>query len=261
MEGQLRLQGTILSIKKQNGEISPILAGKSVLLKAITEKKTKRTTATLYERSLRDAAQVAEVPQVPRVLPKSEATKVEVPEVQDIQVVDVANVPGFVETDSESEESRAEEKLDKDRPRSRQQQFAERIGSDGKSWEGSVMRILSILEPQSKFKQRAKRSRRRFFSNLFLSCRLALWMVILGGPVIVWPVAEFFNSWGERSSKYMASYGMAMSNFCFLLSPNIGMGIRYGIEGVVGTLLALANMMFLNQAGLDETRGVRNDTT
>ena len=257
MEGQLRLQGTILSIKKQNGDISPILAGKSVLLKAITERKTKRTTATLYERSLRDAAQV------PRVLPKSEATKVPeaLPEVQDIQVIDVANVPGFVETDgqtdcqtdSESEES-TDKLEDKDRPRSRQQQFAERISSDGKTWEGSVMRILSILEPQSKFKQRAKRSRRRFFSNLFLSCRLALWMVILGGPVIVWPVAEFFNNWGERSSKYMASYGMAMSNFCFLLSPNMGMGIRYAIEGVLGTLLALANMMLLNQAGQFHTQ-------
>lgn len=75
-----------------------------------------------------------------------------------------------------------------------------------------------------------------------------MWMVILSGPVIVWPVAEYFNSLGERSSKYMASYGMAMSNFCFLLSPNVGMGIRYALEGVIGTLLALGNMLLLNRA-------------
>lgn len=115
-------------------------------------------------------------------------------------------------------------------------------------WEKSVVRILGLLEEHSKFKKTAFRSRRRFFNNLFLSARLGMWMVILSGPVIVWPVAQYFNDFGDRSSKYMASYGMAMSNFCFLLSPNVGMGIRYALEGVIGTLLALANMLMLNQA-------------
>ena len=51
-----------------------------------------------------------------------------------------------------------------------------------------------------------------------------------------------------RSSKYMASYNMAMQNFCFLLGPSLGASVRFSLEGVIGTMLALGNVLLINRA-------------
>ena len=174
-------------------------------------------------KQLQEAPQVQDVPQVPGVVETDFADAAARPHVQIMESVDTENL--------DLDEILGSKTGSKSSP--------VRNSFTDSGWEKSVVRILELLETHSKFKKTAFRSRRRFFNNLFLSGRLAMWMVILSGPVIVWPVAEYFNSLGERSSKYMASYGMAMSNFCFLLSPNVGMGIRYALEGVIGTLLAL----------------------
>lgn len=185
-----------------------------------------------HVQQLQEAPQVQDVPQVPGVVETDFADAAARPHVQIMESVDTENL--------DLDEILGSKTGSKSSP--------VRNSFTDSGWEKSVVRILELLETHSKFKKTAFRSRRRFFNNLFLSGRLAMWMVILSGPVIVWPVAEYFNSLGERSSKYMASYGMAMSNFCFLLSPNVGMGIRYALEGVIGTLLALGNMLLLNRA-------------
>lgn len=327
---EYKLQGKILSIKKANGEISPFLAGKNVVLKAVTDTQsspTKRSAkATFFTPQLgngevtepdkptekqrpgrdrsrdyhvsmaRDARDEHKVQGMQGAFQQSELREVDrFPEhfghsheaspvatsamAQDLrqagahldsEMPSAPDLPGVVEVNMveklDTAEAEAENRAPHHQPTStgtseeehqqHQRDLEALTGSKSScrpstaesGWEKNLVRIILLLEENSKFKQTAVRSRRRFFSNVFLACRLAFWMVILAGPVIVWPVAEFFNSWGARSSKYMASYGMAMSNFCFLLSPNVGMGIRYALEGIIGTLLALANMLLLNQA-------------
>ncbi|CAJ1360842.1 unnamed protein product [Effrenium voratum] len=124
--------------------------------------------------------------------------------------------------------------------------FSERP-STADSWSRSTGRILDLLDKHSKFKRTALRARRRYFSNAWLATRLALWVVLLGVPIIVYPIAVFFESWSLRSQKYMASYGMALSNFCYILAPSLGASVRYTLEGIIGTMLALLNMLLLNQ--------------
>ena len=326
---EYKLQGKILSIKKANGEISPFLAGKNVVLKAVTDTQsspTKRSAkATFFTPQLgngevaepdkptekqrpgrdrsrdyhvsmaRDARDEHKVQGMQGAFQQSELREVDrFPEhfghsheaspvptsamAQDLrqagahldsEMPSAPDLPGVVEVNMVEKLDTAEEAENRvphqpstgTSEEEHQHQVPSRdlealTGSKSScrpstaesGWEKNLVRIILLLEENSKFKQTAVRSRRRFFSNVFLACRLAFWMVILAGPVIVWPVAEFFNSWGARSSKYMASYGMAMSNFCFLLSPSVGMGIRYALEGIIGTLLALANMLLLNQA-------------
>ena len=121
------------------------------------------------------------------------------------------------------------------------------VGTDP-SWANAMIKALENLHVHQKFRKTALRARRRYSSNWWLACRLAFWMLVIGGPVIVYPVAEFFNNWGSRSSKYMASYNMAMQNFCFLLGPSLGASVRYSLEGVIGTLLALGNVLLMNRA-------------
>ncbi len=338
---EYKLQGKILSIKKANGEISPVLAGKHVVLKAVTAEDgtTKRSAkATFFTPQLglgengeheseAEAKQsekqrgrgregtsshkksrdyhmsMARDEQKVRAFPESEvrgqvyddpqhyedrfpehfghfsheASPVATPAMAqdlrqagaqlDSEMPSAPDLPGVVEVDMveklETAEAEAENRAPQHQPTSTgisdehhgdlevltgsKSSYA-RPSTTESGWEKNLVRIVLLLEENSKFKKTAVRSRRRFFANFLLACRLAFWMVILAGPVIVWPVAEFFNSWGARSSKYMASYGMAMANFCFLLSPNVGMGIRYALEGIIGTLLALANMLLLNQA-------------
>ena len=247
-----RFHGRILSVQSQRGASSAV--GQNVVLTSVAAA-TKRSKARVY--FVRDGEEV-ESPSRQKELSAAPLEEGRGPHVE--QPPDLEVAPALDEAPLEADELQKVAKqvqlpkVEVDLPESpNRKSFAEKENSEkstGSTWEGQVPHVLSMLEPHSKFKQRVKRSRRRFFHNIFLSCRLALWMVILGAPVIVWPIAEFFNSWSQRSSKYMASYAMAMSNFCFLLSPNIGMGIRYAIEGVVGTLLALANMLLLNQACL-----------
>ena len=158
--------------------------------------------------------QVQQVQQVPHVHHVHHVQQLqEVPQVQD-----VPQVPGVVETDFADAAARPHvqimesvdtENLDLDEvlgSKTGSKSSPVRNSFTDSGWEKSVVRILELLEAHSKFKKTAFRSRRRFFNNLLLSGRLAMWMVILSGPVIVWPVAEYFNSLGERSSKYMASY-------------------------------------------------------
>ena len=260
-----RFHGRILSVQSQRGGSSAV--GQNVVLTSVAAA-TKRSKARIY--FVRDGEEVESPHAKPKELLGHDAPRHDLDEGQNGHEAPQLEQPPELEEGQpamdealEADELQKPMELDElhkpaehvelskpaelDLPESpNRKSFAEKENSLG-TWEGQVPHVLSMLEPHSKFKQRVLRSRRRFFHNIFLSCRLALWMVILAGPVIVWPVAEFFNSWGQRSSKYMASYAMAMSNFCFLLSPNIGMGIRYAIEGVVGTLLALANMLLLNQ--------------
>ena len=46
----------------------------------------------------------------------------------------------------------------------------------------------------------------------------------------------------------MASYNVAMQNFCFLLGPSLGASVRFSLEGLIGTMLALGNVLLINRA-------------
>ena len=61
-----------------------------------------------------------------------------------------------------------------------------------------TVKALEKLNLHQKFRKMALRAQRRYSSDRWLACRLAFWMLVIGGPVIVYPVAEFFNSWGNR---------------------------------------------------------------
>jgi len=156
--------------------------------------------------------------------------------------------PDPITTTSTQEEQDEEESEEHFGSRPTEKTVSCRVSMVSGIWANAMMKSLNNLNEHQKFCKTAVRARRRYFSNAMLACRLAFWMVVVGSPVMVYPVAEFFNNWGTRSSKYMASYGMAMTNFCFLLGPSLGASTRYAIEGVIGTLLPLANVLLLNQA-------------
>lgn len=106
--------------------------------------------------------------------------------------------------------------------------------------------ILQLLEKHSRGRVVSIKEKQRYRNNIWLACRLATWVVIFGLPVIVYPMSIRIRDWSARGAKYMKSYGLALSNFCWVLGPSLGVTIRYAVEAIIGQSLALANIMFLN---------------
>lgn len=251
----LTVEGTIISVRKHNGLDPPDLAGCNVKLKVVKrgDRGTKDAVQALpcipdhvtppsYQAS-REIQEAFEAPSVPIVsLTKDEDGDLQQGQQEDTDLAECMNdiekgfhkPPSIVHTDSMSVDEDVE-RLDLRTP-------------TNPDWANAMIRVLENLNEHQKFKKTALRARRRYRSHWWLAFRLAFWMLVIGGPVILYPVAEFFNSWGTRSSKYMASYNMAMQNFCFLLGPSLGASVRYSVEGVIGTGLALGNVLLINRA-------------
>ena len=269
------VEGTITSVRKHNGVAPPDLAGRSVKLKVI--KRADRS---------KDAVQA--LPCIPdHVTPPSYRASHEVPHEaheapneasHEVEVLHEAAREAFhpppapiisltkeedasdvlpveqEDTDQVDELRDIEQGLNKPKPASLtliDSQDTERPvmpTPTDPEWANMMIKVLEKLHSHQKFRKTALRARRRYKSNWWLAFRLSFWMLVIGGPVIVYPVAEFFNTWGDRSSKYMASFGVAMQNFCYLLGPSLGASVRYSLEGFIGTMLALGNVLLMNRA-------------
>ena len=255
----LSVEGTITSVLKHNGDAPPDLVGRSVKLKVIKRgDRSKDTVQALlctpgrsmppsYQASHEACETSHDVS--PEAFDSAAARIVSLTKDEDAS--DVLPVQQE-DADSVDELHDIEHGLNKLPPK----QVCLTLDSErpvmhaptDPEWANMMIKVLEKLHPHQKFRKTALRACRRYKSNWWLSFRLSFWMLVIGGPVIVYPVAEFFNTWGARSSKYMASFGVAMQNFCYLLGPSLGASLRYSLEGIIGTMLALGNVLLMNRA-------------
>eukprot|EP00931_Biecheleriopsis_adriatica_P057360 TRINITY_DN3401_c0_g2_i2.p1 TRINITY_DN3401_c0_g2~~TRINITY_DN3401_c0_g2_i2.p1 ORF type:complete len:1020 (+),score=154.47 TRINITY_DN3401_c0_g2_i2:101-3160(+) len=115
-------------------------------------------------------------------------------------------------------------------------------------WVQQKKSLLKLLDKHSLSRVTATWEKQRFSSNGWLACRMAFWYVVFALPVIVYPMAIRIRDWSSRGARYLSSYSLALSNYCWLLGPSLGISIRYAVEAIIGQVLALANILFMNWA-------------
>eukprot|EP00930_Biecheleria_cincta_P084583 TRINITY_DN74030_c0_g1_i1.p1 TRINITY_DN74030_c0_g1~~TRINITY_DN74030_c0_g1_i1.p1 ORF type:complete len:1108 (-),score=189.22 TRINITY_DN74030_c0_g1_i1:99-3422(-) len=106
--------------------------------------------------------------------------------------------------------------------------------------------LLLQLDKHTRSRKVSASEKRRYYSNALLAGRLATWVIIFSMPVINYPLSKHIRDWSARGAKYMSSFSLSMSNFCWLLGPSLGATVRYASEAAVGQILALSYMLVLN---------------
>ena len=247
------LEATVISVRRHNGDDPPDLTGMSLVLQAAKRGSKPAVTALPFQPHLaplqsQGPAVEEDLSSTLRLAGQQEAADNSVPQMFNMPEVEQKKEEALMDDDEEVQEQLQDMQQGVHFFEDPTEQPVSNVATSDPRWTNGIIQILERLNSHQKFRKEALLARRRYKNNMWLAFKLAFWMLVVGLPVIVYPIAEFFNTWSVRSSKYMASYGMAMMNFCFLLGPCLGASVRYTLEGFIGCLLALGNALLMNRA-------------
>eukprot|EP00930_Biecheleria_cincta_P047317 TRINITY_DN3277_c0_g1_i1.p1 TRINITY_DN3277_c0_g1~~TRINITY_DN3277_c0_g1_i1.p1 ORF type:complete len:1303 (+),score=233.42 TRINITY_DN3277_c0_g1_i1:77-3985(+) len=85
-----------------------------------------------------------------------------------------------------------------------------------------------------------------FTSHMQAAIRVATWVVLLALPIVVWPFARYIGKLGTVQQELLSFWGSMLLQFLFCIGPTLGASMKYTLEGLLGTLMASLNMVFLN---------------
>ncbi|CAJ1334988.1 unnamed protein product [Effrenium voratum] len=98
-------------------------------------------------------------------------------------------------------------------------------------------------------------AQQQFRANLHAAFRVGWWTVLLSLPIIAWPVAAWLQETGKMENEYLGYWGSMLLQFLFCVGPTLGASVKYGLDGLLGTVLAWANMLLLNNVTGDWMSG------
>jgi len=118
---------------------------------------------------------------------------------------------------------------------------------------------LNALDSYSKGRRSDARARQVLVRHFFVALRVATWTVVLYSPWIIWPWGKI---WVEEATKaqnrqhgenrwplaatYVNYWSSMVLQVLFSVHANLGTTVKLTCQGVLGTLIAFGNMVFLN---------------
>eukprot|EP00930_Biecheleria_cincta_P084134 TRINITY_DN73625_c0_g1_i1.p1 TRINITY_DN73625_c0_g1~~TRINITY_DN73625_c0_g1_i1.p1 ORF type:complete len:1111 (-),score=203.10 TRINITY_DN73625_c0_g1_i1:61-3219(-) len=122
---------------------------------------------------------------------------------------------------------------------------SEPTAAEGQSEVISVGTALRLLDSYTKGAWTWQRSVQIRKANLRVAFRVASWLLILASPVFVYPIAHYLHT-RNTEREFLAFWGSMLLQFLFCVGPTLGATIKYTFEGLFGTILAMLNMVLLN---------------